>query len=112
MAKKGYEAEAQFKKMLEQDGWLVFRVSGSIGAGDLIAMRAFRNKIYQIKSTINDVFYFDKNSRDEIERLFDIEAEYGIPCYLAIQFRQGKGKKNEWVVKRVGDIDFRPIRKP
>ncbi len=114
MAKKGYEAEAEFKKKLENMGWLVMRVSGSIGAGDLVAMSASSNKIYQIKSTTSNVFYFDKQTKSEVERLFDIEATYGIPCYLAIKFKRGKGRKGVWVIRKVSEVglnnNYKPIK--
>lgn len=87
MAKKGYKAEYERKRMLEKVGYRVYRVSGSIGAGDLLVVRKKERGCYevfieQVKSVRSNIFYFDRKSKDEWRRLL-LED---IPSYFVIRF--------------------------
>ena len=83
--------------MLEKVGYRVYRVSGSIGAGDLLAVRkegkGYEVFIEQVKSVKGKVFYFDKRARKEWRRLL-LE---GIPSYFVIRFNH----KNKIYWRRV-----------
>ena len=79
--KRGYVAEHERQKQLEKIGYRVFRVSGSIGAGDLLAvMKKERRGCYevfieQVKSVRGNIFYFDRKAKDEWERLAKEEVD-------------------------------------
>jgi len=112
MAKRGYKAEYERKRMLEREGYNVYRVSGSIGAGDLLAVKRVRSiTIYaqkyplwkesagfsvfieQVKSVRGRVFYFDRKAKDEWRRLL----REGIPSYFVVRFNH----KNKVYWRRV-----------
>ena len=78
--KRGYVAEHERQKQLEKIGYRVFRVSGSIGAGDLLAVMKRERGCYevfieQVKSVRGKVFYFDKKAKSEWERLKKEEVD-------------------------------------
>ena len=107
MAKKGYKAEYERKRMLEKVGYRVYRVSGSIGAGDLLAVRKKERGCYevfieQVKSVKGGVFYFDKKARNEWQRL----RREGIPSYFVVRFN--RKNKVHW---RVVWVDGDPPKK-
>ena len=96
VVKKGYWAEADRKKMLEKEGWIVFRVSGSIGAMDLIAIKPFTSTLYevrleQVKSVRSNTYYFDERAKDEWRRLYEFKKS-GIICKFVILFKV-KGRR-------------------
>jgi len=103
--KRGYVSEVKRKRMLESDGWLVFRVSGSIGYLDLLAIKKhsinFIVRFEQVKSTKKKAFYFDEKSKSEWNRLRDVSKAYGIPAFFEIEFKTGKGLANLWAELRV-----------
>ena len=107
MAKRGWVAENFHRKFLERNGWLTFRVSGSVGAADIIAIKEifssdeplFKVELHQVKSLKGKVFYFDKNSCSEWERLNKIQESKNIPSWFYIYFRMGRGRKI--IMKRV-----------
>jgi Holliday junction resolvase len=91
MAKKGYAAEAERKKNLEKEGYFVTRNSGSIGAGDIIAMKPVTDGahlvfIEQVKKTRKKAYYFDEKSKDELRRLKEIYLKFKIDCFFSIKF--------------------------
>lgn len=95
---------------MQKEGRIVFRVSGSIGAMDLICLKrlnvmygegdwgynAFGLSLEQVKGTKGDVFYFDKRSKDEWARLYDFTMQ-GVKCVFQIWL----GKPRKWVVLEV-----------
>jgi len=109
--KKGYIPERERKLELEKDNYFVLRVSGSIGAGDIIAIKySFVDQLFlvryeQVKSTSKKVFYFNKQSRSELKRLMEIEEKYKIPCFFSIKF-----KNNNWLIIEVDKLNGKPIR--
>ena len=112
MVKLGYEAERERQLQLQAEGFHVVRCSGSIGAMDLISTKSIDStygqydiSYEQVKSTKDKTFYFDKQSRWELERLKEIESKFHIPCYFVIKF-----KRKGWIIKRVKDIDGSPIK--
>lgn len=70
---------------------IAFRVSGSIGAMDLIVVEyvplfgMYKVWLEQVKSVKGEYFYFDKRAIDEWNRLKKIP----IPSYFVINFRFG-----------------------
>jgi len=104
MVKRGYSAEARRKEKLTREGWLVFRVSGSIGPIDLVAIRPFPHstlfevRLEQIKSTKDKIYYFDKQARSEWTRLWDYVKQGIEECYFVILF----SRRRKWKIVRVG----------
>ncbi|MCD6138636.1 MAG: hypothetical protein J7J91_08750 [Deltaproteobacteria bacterium] len=84
MAKMEYKAEYERKRMLENLGYKVYRVSGI--PGNLLALRkeGRRYMVYVeiVKSVKGDVFYFDKKTRDDWRKL----RRAGIDSYLVLRF--------------------------
>jgi len=112
MVKLGYEAERERQLQLQADGFHVVRCSGSIGALDLVCIRC-KDDIWdvydvmyeQVKSTKDKTFYFDEQSKWELERLKEIENKFRIPCFFSIKF-----KRKGWRVFNVKDIEGKPIK--
>lgn len=110
MSKKGYNAERERQLKLQEDGWFVLRVSGSIGAMDLIAIKRNINnqievRIEQIKSTRGKAFYFYKQSKWELERLKEIYKTHKIDCYFEIKF-----KNKGWAEWHVNNLNGQILR--
>lgn len=109
MAKKGYRTERERQLVLEKEGYHVLRVSGSIGAMDLIAVKqeisSFIVFYEQVKSTKKDTFYFNERSRDELRRLKEIKKRYGIPCKWSVKF-----KRKGWKVYNAADLNGSPLK--
>jgi len=103
--KRGYKAEKERKDYLEKQGYIVYRVSGSMGAEDLIVLKRtsnhpsglFRVWLEQVKSTKKKVFYFNARSIDEWNRLSSTDLE----AYFVIKFRRGIGRKPVWKMVKV-----------
>lgn len=109
MVKLGWVAEHERQLQLQSEGYHVVRCSGSIGALDLVCIKyldgAFVAFYEQVKSTKDKTFYFNKQSRWELERLKEIESKFHIPCFFSIKF-----KRKGWKFKDVKDIDGSPIK--
>lgn len=103
--KKGYIAEKIRVKKLAEKGWFVKRVSGSIGAEDIVAVRKVNNffdvRLEQVKSTKNRFFYIDERTKSEVERLTNTKKEYGIPCFVSFSFKCDY--KRKW---KIFDVDY------
>ena len=101
VVKRGYRAEKRRMDELRKEGWVVFRVSGSIGYIDILAFREkgkkFEILLEQVKSTKSHVFYFDKRSLDEFTRLLYIQGKLpSLTCNFVIY-----GKVKNKIVKKV-----------
>jgi Holliday junction resolvase len=109
MAKKGWTTEHERQLQLQSEGYHVVRCSGSIGALDLVCIKhidiGFVVFYEQVKSTKDKTFYFNKQSRWELERLKEIESKFHIPCFFSIKF-----KRKGWKFINVKDIDGSPIK--
>lgn len=116
MVKRGWKAENERKKILEEDSWHCTRNSGSIGASDLVAIRkvnyrvdfprnTFEVRYEQVKSVRGKIFYFNKRSKSELERLKEIQKKFGITCFFSIKF-----KRYGWKIIDIIEIDGKPIR--
>ena len=109
MVKLGYETERERQLQLQAQGWHVVRCSGSIGALDLVCIKSiagvFSAFYEQVKSTKDKTFYFDKQSKWELERLTEIENTFHIPCFFSIKF-----KRKGWMILSVKETDGSPIK--
>ena len=109
MVKLGYDAERERQLQLQSEGYHVVRCSGSIGALDLVCIKyidiGFVVFYEQVKSTKDKTFYFNKQSRWELERLKEIESKFHIPCFFSIKF-----KRKGWKFMDVNKIDGKPIK--
>ena len=88
--KKGYVSERA--RMIYHSNFMnrkAFRVSGSIGATDIIVIeyvpifKLYQVWLEQIKSVQGKYFYFDKKAKSEWKRLKDMH----IPSYFVVNFR-------------------------
>lgn len=50
--RKGTLREHDVRKHLEGDGWVVYRGAASLGAADLVAMRAGEIRLVQVKANV------------------------------------------------------------
>lgn len=48
---RGIDRERQVRDHLENDGWFVIRAAGSLGAADLVAIKAGAIQLIEVKST-------------------------------------------------------------
>jgi len=49
---RGHNRERDVRKLLREDGWLVIRAAGSLGTGDLVALKAgMTPRLVEVKST-------------------------------------------------------------
>ncbi|HDD63924.1 MAG: hypothetical protein DRJ32_02795 [Thermoprotei archaeon] len=106
MVKKGYRAEKRRIEEMKEGGWIGFRVSGSVGAQDIIFIRKdpftgeLEIRIEQVKSTRKNKFYFDKQARSEWMRLRELSKRLGVQCFFVIYFTRNRKKK---ILKIEGD---------
>jgi len=88
--KKGYIAEKERMDMLKAKGYKVFRVSGSIGACDLLVVKKINDGFSvwqeQVKNCKRRVFYFDKKAEEEWRRLYKDFVKFNIPAYFVVRF--------------------------
>lgn len=96
--KKGYITESIRREILEKDGYICFRVSGSIGGADLIAIKKMDNtydiRLEQIKKSSKPYFYFNERSKSEWEYLRKIKEKTGIKCFFI--FRMKSNGRYAW----------------
>lgn len=94
--KLGYYGERQRLLNLQKRGFVVFRVSGSVGPMDLICLYPEENKfkvhLEQVKTTRSKIFRFNSQSKYEWNRLLKIKEDYNINSQFSILFKN-KGWK-------------------
>lgn len=116
--KKGYKEEKERKEWLEEAGWTVYRVSGSIGEADLLAIRLvsakipyynieslFEIRLEQVKSVRGNTFYFNNQSKKEWKGLYRLYKKLKVPCFFAIKF-----KRKGWKIVQVKTPRISPIK--
>jgi Holliday junction resolvase-like predicted endonuclease len=104
MVKKGYGAEASRRDYLQKQGWLVFRVSGSIGPIDLVAFKPNNNnfdvRLEQVKYCSQDKYRPSRRDVNEMLRCLLIQSEYKVPVFWVVKY---KGRK-DWEEFTVEEI--------
>ena len=92
---RGSEAELRARDILEADGYVVTKAGGSLGAADLVAMRADGCKIIQVKSS--KASFGPAAVRFVSEELARVEVP---ECCGSRELwhlrRRGPGKKGQW----------------
>lgn len=107
--KLGYKPERERQLILQLEGWHVVRCSGSIGALDLVCVKKIDNffevRYEQVKSVKGKIFYFNKQSKWELERLKEIVKKFHIPCFFSIKF-----KRYGWKILDVNNLNGKTIK--
>jgi len=88
--RKGANLERRLKKRLEAQGYTVFRVAGSKGPADLVAIKNSQAYLIQVKS--------NRISNREIKRLDELAAKCGAFPVIAIW----DAKHRRWEVEVYG----------
>jgi Holliday junction resolvase len=97
------KSEAEFKKMLEDQGWFTTFVPTTPGDIDILAFRpcsadpsVYEMAAYEVKERKGDYLYL----QEKYERLQEFQETTGIPTYVAIKWKRGGGSSMEWQVKK------------
>lgn len=92
---RGHDVERKVRVELEDQGWWVGRVCGSLGDADLVALRADRGPhLIEVKSTAGGPYErFGPAKRRE---LLAAAARAGAVAVLAY-WPPGRGKRLQWI---------------
>lgn len=85
MTASSYERE--LAQALEREGWIVIRSAGSMGHGDLVALRPDEALVIECKKTRDKAFYTGRRARtrEQYHGLLRLR-ERGLRAYYAIRF--------------------------
>lgn len=85
---KGSRAERKLRDMLESNGYLVIRAAGSgYNSPDLIAMKAGRAVVIEVKSTSKNTIYFREEQYQTMSRFYQEGFRVLIAVYQNGKFR-------------------------
>lgn len=117
------KSEYELRNQLRLKGWIVFLMPGSgvdkTIAVDLVALKRttliagisvirdndpedsvyFIAEAYEVKETNKKTFSL---SDEKLKELSMYSLETGIPTFLAVKFKRGKGRRPKWVMRRIG----------
>lgn len=86
--KKGTRAERKLRELLEKNNYLVIRAAGSgYNSPDLIAMKAGRATIIEVKSTSKKALYFREEQYLTMKRFYEEGFNVIIAVYNKGKFR-------------------------
>jgi Holliday junction resolvase len=102
MSSRGHQRERAVRDVLLDDNWVVVRAAGSLGAVDLVALKAGRRpRLIEVKSTIGPYDHFGPADRADIS----VRAVWaGADAELAWWPKRGKLRwipEAEWPAARV-----------
>ena len=119
----GVSYERELKRLLESKGWFVVRSAGSLGLGDLVALRedvvdggeVVSYLVVECKKTRKQAFYVSMNSKtkEQYDSLVGLSGRLNRVCY-AVRFMGDRswyglfvrGFVGVYPVFRKGDADF------
>lgn len=97
--RKGYRYELELKKILEENGFVVSRISGSghEQSGDLIAIKD-RTYLFEIKSTRQRIFYPNVRSKAQLLEMAKMGRQANLVPLLAIRYAKGGSILEKWKI--------------
>ncbi|MBD3172913.1 hypothetical protein GF326_10610 [Candidatus Bathyarchaeota archaeon] len=108
-------SENQLKEILEKEGWFTTFIPTTPGLFDVLAFKPsidnralFELKAFEVKERSSKYLYLKE---EKINRLLEFEESTGIPVYLAIKWKLGRGRVPIWDYQAI-ELGRRKYRRP